>query len=56
MRERERERERENVSRGGAETEGDTESQAGSRLRAVSAEPDVGLEPMTWAEVGPLTD
>ena len=25
--------------------EGDTESQAGSRLRAVGTEPDVGLEP-----------
>ena len=30
--ERERERERESVSRGGAESEGDTESEAGSRL------------------------
>ena len=29
----------------GAEREGDTESEAGSRLRAVSTEPDVGLEP-----------
>ena len=29
---------------GGAEREGDTESEAGSGLRAVSAEPDVGLE------------
>ena len=28
----------------GAEREGDTESEAGSRLRAVSTEPDVGLE------------
>ena len=28
----------------GREREGDTESEAGSRLRAVSAEPDVGLE------------
>ena len=37
--------ERQSSSRGGAETEGDTESQAGSRLRAVSTEPDVGLEP-----------
>ena len=39
---------------GGAEREGATESQAGSRLRAVSTEPDAGLEPMkhgimTWA-------
>ena len=31
--------------RGGeAEREGDTEFEAGSRLRAVSAEPDAGLE------------
>ena len=30
---------------GGAEREGVTESEAGSRLRAVSAEPDAGLEP-----------
>ena len=29
---------------GGAEREGDTESEAGSRLRAVSTEPDAGLE------------
>ena len=33
------------MSGGGAEREGDTESQAGSRLRAVSTEPNVGLEP-----------
>ena len=33
------------VSRGGAEREGDTESEAGSRLRAVRTEPDAGLEP-----------
>ena len=26
--------------------EADTESEAGSRLRAVSTEPDMGLEPM----------
>ena len=32
------------MNRGGAEREGDTESEAGSRLRAVSPEPDVGLE------------
>ena len=54
--ERERERERESVSGGGAEREGDTESEAGSRLPAISAEPDVGLEPtnheiMTLGEV-----
>ena len=41
---RERERERESMSRGEAEREGDTEQGAGSRLRAVSTEPDVGLE------------
>ena len=29
---------------GGAEREGDTESETGSRLRAVSTEPDMGLE------------
>ena len=39
------ERERQSVSRGGAEREGDTESEAGSRLRAVGTEPDTGLEP-----------
>ena len=32
------------MNRGGAEREGDTESEAGSRLRAVSTEPDAGLE------------
>ena len=32
------------MSGGGEEREGDTESKAGSRLRAVSIEPDVGLE------------
>ena len=46
---------------GGAEREGDTESEAGSRLWAVSTEPDAGLELtdreiMTWAEVGRSTD
>ena len=35
---------RQSMSRGGAESEGDTESEAGSRLRAVSPEPDAGLE------------
>ena len=39
-----RDRERQSLSRGGAEKEGDTESEAGSRLRAVSTEPDTGLE------------
>ena len=33
------------MSREGAEREGDTESKAGSRLRAVRAEPDAGLKP-----------
>ena len=32
------------MSRGGAEGEGDTESEAGSRLPAVSTEPDMGLK------------
>ena len=32
------------MSRGGAEREGDTESEAGSRLRAVRTEPDAGLK------------
>ena len=33
------------MSGGGAEKEGDTESEAGSRLQAVSTELDAGLEP-----------
>ena len=37
-------RERESTRRGGAEREGDTESEAGSGLRAISPEPDAGLE------------
>ena len=46
---------------GGTEREGDPESQAGSRLRAISAEPNAGIEPtspeiMTWAKVECLTD
>ena len=41
-----RDRERQSTSQGEAEREGDTESEAGSRLRAVSTEPDVGLELM----------
>ena len=41
-----RDRERQSVSRGGAERETHTEYEAGSRLRAVSIETDVGLEPM----------
>ena len=39
-----REGERQSRSRGGAEREGDRESEAGSGLRAVSPEPDAGLE------------
>ena len=34
------------MSREGVEIEGDTESEASSRLWAVSTEPDVGLELM----------
>ena len=54
-------RERQSVSRGEAEREGDPESEAGSRLWAVSTEPNAGLELtsleiMTWAAVGCLTD
>ena len=46
---------------GGSEREGDTDSEAGSRLRAVSTEPDAGLkltdrEIVTSAKVGRLTD
>ena len=33
------------MNRGGSEKEGDTESETGAGLRAVSKEPDVGLEP-----------
>ena len=55
------ERQRQNASGLGAEREGDTESEAGSRLRAVSTEPDTGLDLMeskimTRAEVGRSTD
>ena len=32
----------------GAEREGDTESEAGSRPQDVSSEPNAGLEPMNW--------
>ena len=51
--------ERERVQATGVE-EGETESEAGPRLRAVSTEPNVGLklmsrEIMTWDEVGCLT-
>ena len=46
---------------GGTEWEGDTDSEAGSRLWAVSTEPDMGLrlangEIMTWAKVERSTD
>ena len=49
------------MNRGGAEREGDTESEIGSRLWAVSTEPNAGLELtdreiMTWAEAGRLAD
>ena len=58
---REREGERQSVNDQGAEREGDTESKAGSRLWAVSTEPDVELgmkdhEIMIWAKVRALTD
>ena len=43
-RKRERERERERTHWGEEERWGDAESEAGSRLRAVSAEPDGGLK------------
>ena len=33
------------MSEGGEEREGDIESEAGSRLQAVSTEPTAGLEP-----------
>ena len=58
-----RDRDRQSVRGGGAEREreGDTESEASSRLRAVSTEPDAGLELtnheiMTQAKVRDLTD
>ena len=38
-------KERQSANGEGAEKEGDTESEAGSRLRAVSTEHDAGLEP-----------
>ena len=49
------------MSGGGAGREGDTELKPGSRLYAVSTEPDVGLkltnhENMTRAEVGCSTN
>ena len=55
------ERDRDRVWVGEGQREEDTESEAGSRLQAVSTEPDMELKPtnqeiMTWAEVGGLTD
>ena len=55
------ERQRQSASGGGAEREGVTESEADSRLWAVSTEPDAGLKLMdreivTWVEVGCLTN
>ena len=49
------------VSRRGAERKGDTKSEAGPRLRAVSTEPNASLkltscEIITWVKVGRLTD
>ena len=43
-------RERQSMSGGGAESERDTDSEAGSRLRAVSPERDAGLE-LTKCEI-----
>ena len=56
-----REREKQSMSGGVSEREGDTESEASSRLCAVTTEPDAGLELMdwdimTWAEVRRLSD
>ena len=53
--------ERETESEQGRHREGDTESEAGSRLWPVSTQPNAGLELtdyeiMTWAKVGRLTD
>ena len=42
---RERKRQSQRVSGKGTEREGDTESEAGSRLRSVSTEPDPGVKP-----------
>ena len=56
-----RETERDRAWTEEGQREGDTECEAGSRLWAVSTEPDVGLELtnceiMTWALVGRSTD
>ena len=54
-------RERQSMNGGGAEREGDTESETGSRLWAINPEPDTGFEltdprDRDLAEVGRLTD
>ena len=54
-------RETEHKQERSREREGDTESEAGSRLQAGSTDSNAGLQPMTcksmtWAEVGRLTD
>ena len=54
-------RDRKSTSKGEGQRELETESEACSRLWAVSTEPDTGLEPinreiMTWAEVEHLTN
>ena len=41
---RDRKRKRKRPSEGGSKREGNTESEAGFRLQAVRAEPNVGLE------------
>ena len=56
-----RDRERQSMSRGGGERDRERESEAGSRLRAVSTEPNTGLEltnceTTTRAEVGRSAD
>ena len=56
-----RKREKQSVSEGWAEWEGDTESEAGSRLWVVSTKPNTELEHtdhkiMTWAKVRYLTN
>ena len=52
--------ERQSMSRRGAEREGDAESEAGFRLRAVSTEPTAGFKPtsreMSFAKGGHLTN
>ena len=60
-RERERERQRDRVQVGERQRERETDSEAGSRLWAVSTEPDAGRKPMnceimTWAKVEHLAN